>query len=352
MKQEKVKVVIEKIGRIWIQAKDVRYNGKTVKIQINENFTKEYAKENIGKELEFDCKIEFKEKYVGGYEVIMYPINLEKVNEAKKIREYSELKNKIVHSIEKWTKEKAENGVFYVSKFVRENIEKLKEEDKKEVKDLIKKYETKVENNTFYYVEDFADYEDVEILQVGKIVKHKISGQYGIVIKSSKAYRVSQADVEDGFHAWGTKYATETLCKVLDETDVRVQAMIKEEAKKIEEVVESKNETKEFLQAFESEFSIENKIEFSEDEKQFLMKNSKIKLSGEEIWVIEKNNGFGKAIIVEKSYIWVIINNTGDGDNWDINFLISQTGEGYGYKLEKTNKRLDMLDKFKTLNKK
>ena len=91
MKQEKVKVVIEKIGRIWIQAKDVRYNGKTVKIQINENFTKEYAKENIGKELEFDCKIEFKEKYVGGYEVIMYPINLEKVNEAKKIREYSEI---------------------------------------------------------------------------------------------------------------------------------------------------------------------------------------------------------------------------------------------------------------------
>lgn len=344
MKQEKVKVIIEKVGRIWVQAKDTRYNNKMVKIELNENFTKEYAKEHIGKELELDCKIEFKERYIGGYEVIMYPINLQKIAEEKKKLEYKELKNKILGSISKWTKEKAEEGILYVSKFVKENIEKLTEEDKKEVKDLIKSYERKIEE-IFYHIEDFSSYEEIEFLKVGDIVQHRITGKYGVVIKASKSFKVSQADVEDGFHAWGTRYATETICRVLDEEDSRVQEF-KEKKMKKNVVVEVKDETVEFLKEFKEEFSIKNEIEFSAEEKEILKNKDKIRISGKEIWIIEKNGGFGQVIVIEEKAIWHITNNTGDGDNWEINYLESQTAEGYGYKLEKTNKRLEMIEKY------
>lgn len=351
MKQEKVKVIIEKVGRIWIQAKDVRYNNKAVKIEINENFNKEMAKESIGKEIELDCNIDFIRKYTSGYDVIMYPINLKEVQAKQKAKEYQELKNKIFNSINKWTKEKAAEGIFYVSKFVRENLNKLEKEDKETAEILITQYEKeskrKAEKETFYYIEDFSNYDDIKKLEKGTIVRH-ITGKYGVVIKASRSYKVSQADVEDGFHAWGTEYATETLCEVLSEDDARVKEFIANETKEI--VEENKIEKDDFLKTFAEEFSIENKVEFSQEEKE-IMKNEKIKLTGEEVWEIEKINGFGKVFIIEENYIWYITNNTGDGDNWDLNFIESETSEGYGYKLLKTEKRIALIERFKKLKK-
>lgn len=343
MKQEKVKVIIEKVGRIWVQAKDVRYNNKAVKIEINKNFTKEIAKESIGKEIELDCNIDFIRKYTSGYDVIMYPINLKEVQEKQKVKEYKELKNKVFNSINKWTKEKAEEGIFYVSKFVKENIKKLEKEDRETAENLIRKYEKQTKKETFYYTEDFSSYDDVKKLEKGTIVRH-ITGEYGIVIKTSRSYKVSQADVEDGFHAWGTKYATETLCEVLSEDDARVKEFIANEKKEI--IEENKIKRDDFFKTFAEEFSIENEVEFSQEEKEILKNKGTIKLSGKEVWIIEKNGGFGQVIVIEEKAIWYITNNTGDGDNWEINYLKSQTAEGYGYKLERTNKRLEMIERY------
>ena len=64
------KLEIIKIGRIYVEAKDLDYNGKKVKIVMNDNFTKEMAKENLNKVIELNVNVEFKE-------AILHPVSKE-----------------------------------------------------------------------------------------------------------------------------------------------------------------------------------------------------------------------------------------------------------------------------------
>ena len=64
------KLEIIQIGRIYAEAKDLDYNGKKVRIRMNENFTKDAAKDNLNKVVELDVNVEFKE-------AILHPVSKE-----------------------------------------------------------------------------------------------------------------------------------------------------------------------------------------------------------------------------------------------------------------------------------
>ena len=87
MKLEKSKKLeIKKVGRKYVEAVDIAFNGKKVKIVMNDNFTKEMAKGNLNKIIELNVNVEFKE-------VILYPVDLEKIS--REAKEKATLKEKV-----------------------------------------------------------------------------------------------------------------------------------------------------------------------------------------------------------------------------------------------------------------
>ena len=86
MKLEKAKKVkIKKVGRKYVEAVDIAFNGKKVKIVINDNFTKEMAKGNLDKVIELNINVEFKNNsYMNYTEVILHPVDLEKISREAK----------------------------------------------------------------------------------------------------------------------------------------------------------------------------------------------------------------------------------------------------------------------------
>ena len=78
MKLEKSKKLeIKKGGRKYVEAVDIAFNGKKVKIVMNDNFTKEMAKENLNKIIKLNVNVEFKE-------AILHPVDLEKISREAK----------------------------------------------------------------------------------------------------------------------------------------------------------------------------------------------------------------------------------------------------------------------------
>lgn len=407
-KIKNAKVKIEKVGRIWVHATNPEYNNKAVKIQINEFFTKDFAKENIGKEVELTCKVIIEEGYMG-YNVIMYPIlksqqeeleiisayefikeNLhwtkksaedgkfyitpkvkEKMemlkgtykeeieiilSEYKKIAEEKNKKiiaQKIKSSILKWTAEKAEAGEFYISGFVKENLEKINTEDREEIEKMLSKYKKIAEENAPFYYNFYPDiYLSKDECQkyIGEVVE--INGRYGIV---KKAYCYKIQGEEECRHPWASEYTVEMKCEPIPETDDRViEYKIEKEKRQLE--IEKENEYKQevnsFIQEFKKEFSEEKSIEFSDEEKKLIEAGKQIKIQGEKIWLTSSDgilHGGGKFLKITENSIWVVTNNGGDGDMWDLNFIYTGGAGGYGYKIQKTERRMEMIKKFKEL---
>ena len=407
-KIKNVKIKIEKVGRIWVHATNPEYNNKAVKLQINEFFTKDFAKENIGKEVELTCKVIIEEGYMG-YNVVMYPIlknqqeelemisayefikeNLywtkksaeegkfyitpkvkEKMNilkgiykeeiekilsEYKKIAEERNKKiiaQKIKSSILKWTAEKANFGEFYISGFVKENLEKVNIEDREEIDEILSKYKRIAEENAPFYYNFYPEiYLTKEECQkyIGDVIEK--NGKYGIV---KKAYCYKIQGEEECRHPWGSEYTVEMKCEPIPETDDRViEYKIEKERKNAE--IKKENEYRQkinsFVENFKKEFSEKNSVEFSKEEKNLIKKGEQIKINGEEVWLTSSDgiiHGRGKFLKITENYIWVITNNGGDGDRWDVNFIYTGGAGGYGYKIQKTEKRMEMIEKFKKL---
>lgn len=407
-KIKNTKVKILKVGRIWVHATNPEYNNKIVKIQINEFFTKEFAKVNVGKEIELTCKIILEKGYVG-YDVIMYPISKSQQQEIENVVTYEFIKEnlhwtkkaaengkfyltpkvkekmeilkgtykeeieeilsdykklaeeknkkiivqKIKSSILKWTAEKAEYGEYYISNFVKENLEKISVEDKEEIEKMLLKYKERAKENVPFYYNLYLDiYLSKEECQkyIGNIIEK--NGRYGIV---KKAYCYKVKDEDSYLHSLSA-YTVEMKCKQLFENDERVILYKKEKEDKLrkeEKEIERNKIINEFVKEFKEEFSNKNKIDFSSEEKEIINSGGELKITGEEIWLTNSYNGIvygtGKFLKITESYIWIINNNGADGAFWGMNFIYTGGAGGYGYKIEKTEKRIKLIEKLKEL---
>lgn len=145
MKLEKSKKLeIKKVGRKYAEATDPAYNGKKVKIVMNDNFTKETAKENLNRLIEIDVNVEFKNNsYMNYTEVILHPVDLEKISrEAKEKATLKEIGSK---------KKGIDTMLYYVKKY---SVEGKKYQNGIDViNDNLKEIERLSKNNDFDYIE-------------------------------------------------------------------------------------------------------------------------------------------------------------------------------------------------------
>ena len=145
MKLEKSKKLeIKKVGRKYVEAVDIAFNGKKVKIVMNDNFTKEMAKGNLDKVIELNVNVEFKNtSYMNYTEVILHPVDLEKISrEAKEKATLKEIESK---------KKGIDTMLYYVKKY---SVEGKKYQNGIDViNDNLKEIERLSKNNDFDYIE-------------------------------------------------------------------------------------------------------------------------------------------------------------------------------------------------------
>ena len=145
MKLEKSKKLeIKKVGRKYVEAVDIAFNGKKVKIVMNDNFTKEMAKGNLDKVIELNVNVEFKNNsYMNYTEVILHPVDLEKISiEAKEKATLKEIESK---------KKGIDTMLYYVKKY---RVEGKKYQNGIDViNDNLKEIERLSKNNDFDYIE-------------------------------------------------------------------------------------------------------------------------------------------------------------------------------------------------------
>lgn len=144
MKLEKSKKLeIKKVGRKYVEAVDIAFNGKKVKIVMNDNFTKEMAKGNLDKVIELNVNVEFKNNsYMNYTEVILHPVDLEKISrEAKEKATLKEIESK---------KKGIDTMLYYVKKY---SVEGKKYQNGIDViNDNLKEIERLSKNNDFDYI--------------------------------------------------------------------------------------------------------------------------------------------------------------------------------------------------------
>ena len=145
MKLEKSKKLeIKKVGRKYVEAVDIAFNGKKVKIVMNDNFTKEMAKGNLDKVIELNVNVEFKNNsYMNYTEGILHPVDLEKISrEAKEKATLKEIESK---------KKGIDTMLYYVKKY---SVEGKKYQNGIDViNDNLKEIERLSKNNDFDYIE-------------------------------------------------------------------------------------------------------------------------------------------------------------------------------------------------------
>lgn len=145
MKLEKSKKLeIKKVGRKYVEAVDIAFNGKKIKIVMNDNFTKEMAKGNLDKVIELNVNVEFKNNsYMNYTEVILHPVDLEKISrEAKEKATLKEIESK---------KKGIDTMLYYVKKY---SVEGKKYQNGIDViNDNLKEIERLSKNNDFDYIE-------------------------------------------------------------------------------------------------------------------------------------------------------------------------------------------------------
>lgn len=157
MKLEKSKKLeIKKVGRKYVEAVDIAFNGKKVKIVMNDNFTKEMAKGNLDKVIELNVNVEFKNNsYMNYTEVILHPVDLEKISrEAKEKATLKEIESK---------KKGIDTMLYYVKKY---SVEGKKYQNGIDViNDNLKEIERLSKNNDFDYIEKIkSELKDLELL--------------------------------------------------------------------------------------------------------------------------------------------------------------------------------------------
>lgn len=205
MKIEKnKKLEIKKVGRKYVEAVDIAFNGKKVKIVMNENFTKETAKENLNKVIEINVNVEFKNNsYMGYTEIILHPVNLEKISRESKekavLREIESMKKGIdtmLYYVKKYSVEgkKYQNGIDVINDNLKE-IEKLSEEDMSEYIEKIKKELKSLELSAEENNEERQLYDFDEPYTVGQEFKYfdKLTNKE-VFVRVKKAWRYREPD--------------------------------------------------------------------------------------------------------------------------------------------------------------
>ena len=205
MKIEKnKKLEIKKVGRKYVEAADIAFNGKKVKIVMNDNFTKEMAKGNLDKVIELNVNVEFKNNsYMNYTEVILHPVDLEKISrETKEKATLKEIESKkkgidtMLYYVKKYSVEgkKYQNGIDVINDNLKE-IEKLSEEDMSEYIEKIKKELKSLElsaeeNNNERQLYDFD-----EPYTVGQEFKYfdKLTNKE-VFVRVKKAWRYREPD--------------------------------------------------------------------------------------------------------------------------------------------------------------
>lgn len=170
MKLEKnKKVKLNKIGRLYVEAEDLAYNGEKIRIKMNENFTKDFAKENLDKVVELDVYVEFEEKN-GYWKITLHPVDLKKIEKEKEEKailfEIDKMKkgiNTMLYYVEKAYKEDRtyQNGIDVINNNLKE-IEKLSKKDEttyiEKIKAELKRLKVVVdENNSLQQKMDFEE---------------------------------------------------------------------------------------------------------------------------------------------------------------------------------------------------
>ena len=170
MKLEKnKKVKLNKIGRLYVEAEDLTYNGKKIRIKMNENFTKDFAKQHLGNIIELNAYIEFEEKN-GYWKITLHPVDLEKISKEKKekaiLNEIAKMRKGIdtmLYYVEKAYKEDRtyHNGIDVINNNLKE-IERLSKKDEtayiEKIKAELKRLKVVVDgNNSLQQKMDFEE---------------------------------------------------------------------------------------------------------------------------------------------------------------------------------------------------
>ena len=205
MKIEKnKKLEIKKVGRKYVEAVDIAFNGKKVKIVMNENFTKETAKENLNKVIEINVNVEFKNNsYMGYTEIILHPVHLEKISrestEKATLKEIDSKKKGIdtmLYYVKKYSVEgkKYQNGIYVINDNLKE-IERLSKNNESDyiekIKSELKSLELSAEeNNNERQLYDFE-----EPYTVGQEFKYfdKLTNKE-VFVRVKKVWRHREAD--------------------------------------------------------------------------------------------------------------------------------------------------------------
>ena len=205
MKIEKnKKLEIKKVGRKYVEAADIAFNGKKVKIVMNDNFTKEMAKESVDKIIELDVNVEFKNNsYMNYTEIILHPVNLEKLSkEAKEKATLKEIESKkkgidtMLYYVKKYSIEgkKYQNGIDVIN----DNLKEIERLSKNYESDYIEKIKSELkslelsaeENNNERQLYDFD-----EPYIVGQEFKYfdKLTNKE-VFVRVKKAWRYREPD--------------------------------------------------------------------------------------------------------------------------------------------------------------
>jgi hypothetical protein len=205
MKLEKSKKLeIKKVGRKYVEAVDIAFNGKKVKIVMNDNFTKEMAKGNLDKVIELNVNVEFKNNsYMNYTEVILHPVDLEKISrEAKEKATLKEIESKkkgidtMLYYVKKYSVEgkKYQNGIDVIN----DNLKEIKKLSKNNDFDYIEKIKSELkslelsaeENNNERQLYDFD-----EPYTVGQEFKYfdKLTNKE-VFVRVKKAWRYREPD--------------------------------------------------------------------------------------------------------------------------------------------------------------
>ena len=205
MKIEKnKKLEIKKVGKKYVEAVDIAFNGKKVKIVMNDNFTKETAKENLNKVIEINVNVEFKNNsYMNYTEVILHPVDLEKLSrEAKEKATLKEIESKkkgidtMLYYVKKYSVEgkKYQNGIDVINDNLKE-IERLSKNNESDyiekIKSELKSLELSAEENN--NERQLYDFEEPYI--VGQEFKYfdKLTNKE-VFVRVKKAWRYREPD--------------------------------------------------------------------------------------------------------------------------------------------------------------
>ena len=199
MKIEKnKKLEIKKVGRKYVEAVDIAFNGKKVKIVMNDNFTKEMAKGNLDKVIELNVNVEFKNNsYMNYTEVILHPVDLEKISrEAKEIESKKKGIDTMLYYVKKYSVEgkKYQNGIDVIN----DNLKEIERLSKNYESDYIEKIKSELkslelsaeENNNERQLYDFD-----EPYTVGQEFKYfdKLTNKE-VFVRVKKAWRYREPD--------------------------------------------------------------------------------------------------------------------------------------------------------------